>query len=72
MGHIDTHFAGGLQFLVAEQGVRLFQRAQQLYATLVIEGAFAGHLYQTGGAQQQAHTEALLQPLNGIADRGAG
>ncbi|SVK46392.1 Uncharacterised protein [Acinetobacter baumannii] len=68
MGHIDAHFAGRLQLMVAEQRVRLLQRAQQLHAALIVETAFAGHLHLAGGADQQAHAQPLFQR---VADRGA-
>lgn len=71
MGHIDAHFAGRLQLMVAEQRVRFLKRPQQLYAALIVETAFAGHLYLAGGADQQAHAQPLLQPFQRVADRGA-
>ena len=71
MGHIDAHFAGRLQLMVAEQRVRLLKRPQQLYAALIVEAAFAGHLHLAGGADQQAHAQPLLQPFQRVADRGA-
>ncbi|MNF12640.1 hypothetical protein D3C80_2142050 [compost metagenome] len=56
--------------MVAEQRVCFFQCTQQLHAALIIQRAFAGHLHLAGGADQQTDAEALLEPFEGIADRG--
>ncbi|MNI59642.1 hypothetical protein D3C73_1148150 [compost metagenome] len=70
MRHINAYLAGGLQLMVAEQRVCFFQCTQQLHAALIIQRAFAGHLHLAGGADQQTDAEALLEPFEGIADRG--
>ncbi|MNF96643.1 hypothetical protein D3C84_794390 [compost metagenome] len=71
-GRRDAQGAAGFIDRLLGQAFRVCHQPQHFEAALVIRGAEFGQPLAPGGAVEQAHTQALLEGLEVIADHGGG